>query len=210
MKVLVLGASGTIGRRVVVQALSRGHDVTAQTRDAAKLADLDGRVRVVPADPRDPAALSAMVEGQDAVIFALGDAPGKATTLFSDVTQALLPVMTRAGVKRLVAVTGVGAGETRGHGGLIYDWFIFPLFTKRLYADKNRQEALIRASDREFVLVRPASYVDVPGKGPLQTHTTIPKGLQLTNISRDEVAAFVLDQLGDTPFLGKAVFVGRP
>ena len=92
------------------------------------------------------------------VVFALGvDATGP-TSLFSDATKILITAMQAAGVRRLVAITGIGAGETRGHGGLIYDWIIFPLFTRHRYADKDRQEALIEASGLDWVIVRPAPF----------------------------------------------------
>ena len=100
--------------------------------------------------------LREVLPGHDAVIFALGvDRRGR-TTLFSDATLALVPAMNAAKVRRLIAVTGIGAGETRGHGGFIYDRLIFPLFTRERYADKDLQERIIEASGLDWTIVRPA------------------------------------------------------
>jgi len=121
MRLLVPGASGGVGRLLVEQALARGHVVTAQTRRAAKLAELAGRVRILEADPLDAAAIGRAVEGQEAALYALGTDRFGPTTFFSDSTRILLEAMARSGVRRLVAITGVGAGETRGHGGFWYD-----------------------------------------------------------------------------------------
>jgi NAD(P)H-binding len=55
-------------------------------------------------------------------------------------------------------VTGVGAGETKGHGGFVYDRILYPLFTKGIYADKDKQEDLVRQSQTDWTLVRPAPF----------------------------------------------------
>jgi putative NADH-flavin reductase len=156
LRIAVLGASGGVGRRIVDRALDRGFDVSCQTRDANNLANLDARVRVLAFDPRDTDELREFVRGADVVIIAIGIDKVGATTLFSEVTKSLIAAMKKEHVKRLIAITGIGAGETRGHGGYLYDWIIFPLFTRKRYEDKDRQEALIAASDLDWIIVRPA------------------------------------------------------
>lgn len=209
MKVLVLGASGGVGRHILEQGIGRGLAITAQTRKAEKLADVAGRVRVEECSPTDRAGLARLLEGQDAAIFALGiDAPGR-TTLFSEATSALIAAMRDAGGRRLVAITGVGAGETRGHGGFLYDWILFPLFTRHRYADKDRQEALIEASGLDWIIVRPAPFSDRPASGPLEVHTRIGRDTVLRHITRKEVAAFVLDQLTNNAYLRQKPFIGH-
>lgn len=209
MRFLLLGASGGVGRRLLVRGLERGHAIRAQTRDATHLDDAPASVEVVVADPTDTGALRALVVGQEAVVFALGTAPGRRTTLFSDVTAKLIVAMQAEGITRLIAITGVGAGETRGHGGLLYDWIIYPLFTRPFYEDKERQERLIRQSTLDWVLVRPAPFRTNPDATPLQAITEVKPETRLTRITRDEVATFVLDQLVDDRYLRKAVFIGH-
>lgn len=209
IKIAVLGASGGIGRRIVERALSRGFDVACQTRTASKLADLSTRVRVQAFNPADASRLAEFVRGADAVIFALGIDKAGATTLFSDVTAALITAMKKEGVKRLIAVTGVGAGETRGHGGFVYDWIIFPLFTRKRYEDKERQEALIAASDLDWIIVRPAPFVQGEVAGPIEVHTNVGPDIVLRRITRDEVADFVLEQIDSDRYLRMRPFVGH-
>jgi putative NADH-flavin reductase len=213
MRLGVLGATGSVGRLIVEKAAAAGHAVVAQTRNAAKFAQAGSQIAsAVTVDafaPHDPVALRAFVRGLDAVVFALGAPPGRATRLFSDVTAALLPAMMEMGVRRLVAITGVGAGETRGHGGPFYNWFIFPLFTRPLYADKDRQEALIRSSDLDWTIIRPAPFSTAAPSGPLEVHLTAPPSLQLRRITRDEVAAFVVDELEHGRYVRQAPFIGH-
>jgi putative NADH-flavin reductase len=101
------------------------------------LSEFRPAVRVVEADPLDPATVGALVRNQEAVVFALGLDTLGPTTFFSDTTRILIAAMQQAGVRRLVAITGVGAGETRGHGGWWYDWIVYPLFTRHRYATRT-------------------------------------------------------------------------
>jgi len=208
-RVAVLGASGGVGRRIVTRLLDRGYGVSAQTRDAARLGDVADRADVHAFDPRDKAAMRDFVSGSRAVIFALGmSRPGR-TTLFSETTEALLPAMEKAGVRRLIAITGVGAGETKGHGGILYDWIVYPLVTKRMYVDKEVQEALIAASPFDWTLVRPASFRDSAPVGPLDVLTDMPPEKNLTAITRDEVADFVVETLASGAHVHERPFVGH-
>jgi putative NADH-flavin reductase len=207
--IAVLGATGRVGRRVVAGALERGYGVAAQSRHAGKLDHLAACVRVHAFDPRDAKAMATFVRGSEAVVFALGVDRGGATTLFSDVTQVLLDVMRREGVPRLIAVTGVGAGETRGHGGFVYDRIIFPLVTRPRYVDKDRQEAMIAASDRDWVIIRPAQFKTNVPNTPLEVHTEIGPDTVLRRVTPDEVARFVLDQVAHDAYLGTRPFIGH-
>lgn len=209
MKVLVLGASGGVGRLAVREAQEAGHVVSAQGRAAERLATLPEPVRRVVADPRDVVGIAAAVAGLDAVIYALGERALGRTTLFSDSTRALVEAMLRCAVPRLVAITGVGAGETRGHGGFVYDRIVFPLFTARTYADKNRQEALIRASGLDWTILRPAPFARSAGPGPLEIHESVPADLSLTRITRAEVARLAVGLLADMRSIRRTLFVGH-
>ena len=116
--------------------------------------------------------------------------------------------MERSKVKRLVCITGVGAGETKGHGGFLYDRILFPLITKRVYEDKDAQEGLVQKSALDWVLVRPAMFREGTVSGKLMAVTDV-RGVTLTRVSRAEVAAFLLDQLTGDRYLRKAVFIGH-
>lgn len=208
MRLFVLGASGGVGARLLEQAVVRGHLLTAQTRDARRLSGT-ADVRVVVGAPTDGAFLQQTVAGHDAVILCLGvDSMGR-TTLFSDTTKAVVAAMQATGVRRLVAVTGIGAGDTRGHGGWFYNYVVYPLFTRRRYADKDRQEAMIERTDLDWTIVRPAPFAAQVGIGPLQVHTDIPAGLQLSAITRAEVAAFILECVEGGKYLRQKPFIGH-
>jgi putative NADH-flavin reductase len=209
MCVLVLGATGSVGRLVVEEALTRGHELTALVRRPEALGARASRVTVVQGDALDTAAVSRAVAGQHAIVYALGAGHVRRTTLFSESMRILLSAMTAADVRRLLCVTGIGAGETKGHGGFLYDRILYPLFTRGIYADKNVQEGMIRQSGLDWTIVRPASFRTRVPKGPLRAVTNV-NGVTLRTISRLEVATFLLDELEQNRYLRQAVFIGYP
>lgn len=209
MKVFLIGATGRVGSLVLERGLARGHVFTALTRSAARLDRSDG-VQVVEGQPFDEDLLRSALPGNEAVIFALGTDKGGRTTLFSDSTRALVKAMTATGVRRLIAVTGVGAGETRGHGGFFYDRILFPFFTRARYEDKDRQEAVIEASALDWTIVRPAPFNDKPSRAPLEVVLEVRADTKLTRISPAEVAEFLLDQLRSDELIRRKPFIGHP
>jgi putative NADH-flavin reductase len=198
-KILVLGATGGTGRLIVRQALALGYDVTALVRSTAKASELKGATLVV-GDARDEQALRDAVRGKDAVISALGTpaSPFRKVTLLSTATRALVHAMRAERVSRLVCITGIGAGDSAGHAGFFLDHVIFPLLLRKVYADKDRQEAIVRDSGLDWILVRPSILSDKPGSGAVRALTDL-TGFHGGTISRSDVASFVLDQVrGDT------------
>ena len=210
MRILLIGASGGVGRATLDEAARRDWFVVAQTRNPAKLGALPGEGQVLACDPCDANALTDGLGRADAAIYALGVTGFGPTTLFSRSTEALIAAMGRVGVRRLVAITGVGAGETRGHGGFVYDHIIFPLFTRARYADKERQEALIAGSGLDWTIVRPAPFSERTQVGAIEVHETVTPGLVLRRIRRADVANFVCDCIEHGAYLRARPFIGRP
>lgn len=195
MNVLVLGATGGTGRQIVREAQAKGHSVVALVRSKAKAAGLTG-ARLLEGDACDETALEGALDGCDAVISSLGTGLGpiREITLLSTATRALVRAMDRRDVRRLVCITGLGAGDSRGHGGFLYDWLIQPLLLRKVYEDKDRQEAIIRTSSLDWVIVRPAVLNDEPAHGQVKALTDL-SGFHGGKIARADVASFVVEQL---------------
>ncbi|QJX10007.1 NAD(P)-dependent oxidoreductase [Rhizobium brockwellii] len=202
-KIVVLGATGPTGRHIVSQALSRGYDVTLLVRSPEKAADMRG-AKIVVGDARDEKVLRQAVKGRDAVISALGTpaSPFREVTLLSTATRALVNTMKAEHVSRLITITGMGAGDSAGHGGFLFDKLIFPLLLRKVYADKNRQEAIIKGSDLNWTIVRPSVLNNKPRRTTIQTLTSLNQ-FRGGSISRENVATFVLDQVTTDLWLHK-------
>jgi uncharacterized protein YbjT (DUF2867 family) len=207
MKILVLGATGATGRLIVSKAAANGHTVVALVRSKAKAADIAG-AELVEGDARDPAALTRAIAGCDAVISSLGTAmsPFREVTLLSTATRALVGVMVEQNIRRLVCITGLGAGDSRGHGGFFFDRLFLPLMLRKVYEDKNRQEDVIRASKLDWIIVRPTVLNDKPARGDIKALTDL-SGVHGGAIARADVAAFVVQQLTTDTWLHKAPLI---
>ena len=193
MKILVLGATGGTGRLIVRDAAAKGHSVVALVRSKAS-GDLQGAC-LVEGDARDEATLARAMDGCDAVVSALGTGMGRRKVdLLTVATRALVPAMTRKGVRRLVCVSALGVGDSRGHGGFVFDRLFQPLLLGQAYKDKERQEAAIRASALDWVVVRPARLTDDPARGSVRAFTDL-AGVHGGKIARADVAQFVVEQL---------------
>src|SRR5262249_10843353 len=145
MRLLIVGATGGLGRATVAEAVRRGHDVSALVRDPAA-ADLPEPVLKVHGDVLDPASLVAAGTGRDAVICALGaPSPRRPSTLLGDGTGNLVAAMRSAGVRRLVCVTLLGTADSKRNASLFYRHVILRVLAPML-PDKEKQEQVVRES----------------------------------------------------------------
>jgi putative NADH-flavin reductase len=108
--------------------------------------------------------------------------------------------MHETAVKRLIIVTGVGAGDSKNHGGFLYDKIFNPIFLRTIYEDKNRQEQLVKASGLDWTIVRPAVLTDGSKTGKYRALTDL-SGVTAGKIARADVADFILDELKTDQFL---------
>jgi putative NADH-flavin reductase len=203
MKVLVIGAGGPLGREIVKTTLARGHHVTAFVRREFDMQHAN--LTVARGDVMESDTLDRPMAGSNAVICSLGMklalmSTWKEVELFSEGTSHIVRCMTRHNARRFICITGIGAGESRGHGGLLYNHVIQPLLLRKIYEDKTRQEELIRYCNRDWIAVRPARLTDGPAKGRYAMLKEV-RGVQTSSISRADVAAFCADQLVSNKFL---------
>ncbi len=113
--VLVIGASKGIGLVTTKAALAAGHRVRAFARSAAGIGLPDPSLERFTGDAVNAADVAAALDGVDVVVQALGVPTRdliRPVRLFSEATNLLVPAMETAGVKRLIAVTGFGAGDS--------------------------------------------------------------------------------------------------
>ncbi|GHG13881.1 MULTISPECIES: NAD(P)-dependent oxidoreductase [Amycolatopsis] len=142
MRITVFGAAGAVGRRVVAEALARGHEVTAVVRDPRRAADLPPEVTVRTGDAADPGDVASLARGQDLVITATRPAPGREPELV-ETTRSLLKGLAGTGV-RLLAVGGAAGLRTPG-GTTVLDAPGFPAELRPIAAACVAQHDVYRA-----------------------------------------------------------------
>ncbi len=204
-RLLVVGSTGGTGRQVVEQALQRGYAVTAFARDPSKLKIENPQLKVLQGDVLDYASVEAAVQGQDAVISALGHKRFfYPTSILSEGTRNLLRAMDTHKVARLVCETSLGIGNSAGRLGLYYTFLIVPLVLPFYFWDKTRQERLIAASETEWVIVRPGLLNNRKMKSAYRHGADVGNFFWTVKISRADVADFMLNQITDNTYLRTA------
>ena len=152
------GASGSVGRHLVDQALTAGDSVTAFGRNPSVLtADHANLVRQA-GDVLEPASVLSAVGGHDVVMIALG--AGRKGTVRAAGTQNIIAAMTHHGLRRLVSASTLGAGDSYPVLNFFWKRVMFGLLLRDAFADHQMQEKAIRQSDLDWVIVRPGAYTD--------------------------------------------------
>jgi putative NADH-flavin reductase len=205
MRVLIIGASKGIGLETTRQALQSGYRVRALARSAAAIALSDPKLEKVVGDALKTGDVEAALAGVDVVILTLGVGLGdlfRPVRLFSDATRVLLPAMKAKGVKRLICVTGFGAGDSCASiSGL--QRIPFEIFLGRAYEDKSLQESLIKESGLDWTIARPGVLTGGPRTG---RYKILSKASDWRNgiISRSDVAEFLVRQIEDQTYVRQA------
>ena len=210
--VLIVGASRGIGYEAVKLALSEGHSVRALARSANTIRLLDLKLEKLEGDALDQRTIERALAGADAVIQTLGVSPNpelifSGTRLFSDATRILVDAMEAKAAKRLICVTGLGAGDSRGHGGLLYNAVLW-LILGRVYADKDVQERIIRRSRLDWTIVRPTVLTNGPRTGAYRVLVDA-RDWRSGSISRADVADFLVRQINDASLVRKMPVLTR-
>jgi len=201
MKLLIIGATKGIGFKLVEQAVNAGHNITVLVRSVELLGELSSKIKIVKGSITSKESVEDAVKGQEAVCVSTGYPPGfKKVTAFSEGIKNVIESMNKNAVAKLICVTGIGAGDSRNHGGFAYDKIFKPLFLGRIYDDKDRQELLIKGTNLKWVIVRPGFLTDGPLTGSYKAVTDL-TGIKAGKISRNDVAHFMLTELHEEKYL---------
>lgn len=217
MKVIIFGASGGTGKLTVGKAIQAGHQVTAFVRSREKLESLTeagpGQVnglQIVEGNALEAAAVKNAIAGQDAVIVALG-APGRNKSgIRTKGTELIIQAMESQGVRRLICLSTLGIADTKHLPPWIFRNVIVPLFIKEAFADHEQQEQKVRKSNLDWTLVRPPNLTDKPGTGSYTFGFPEAWDDLVDKISREDVAAALVQQLGQPKWLQQAPAVYYP
>jgi putative NADH-flavin reductase len=197
--VLIIGASKGIGLEATRQALEGGHRVRALARSVVGKALSAPNLESIQGDALDRRDVEAALDGIDAVIQTLGVSSlgdlFRPVDLFSSATGILLSAMEARAMKRLICVTGFGAGDSRPSISPLQR-LPFQIMFGRAYADKSEQERLIRNSSLEWTIARPGVLTN--GKRT-RRYRILREASEWRNgiISRSDVADFLVRQIDD-------------
>jgi putative NADH-flavin reductase len=207
MKVLVIGAAGKSGKAVVEQALVAGHDVTAFVHTTEGYVP-DPHVRVITGDARDRSAMDSAMVGQDAVIDTIGGKLSfKTTTLEASAAGTIIASMQSSGVRRLMVISVIGAGESEANTNWYERLFLSTVLRNEM-KDKAAMEAMVDASGLDWIIFRLPFLSDDPATGNI--HVFSPDSREVAHkLTRADLAAFMVAQLSSDEYLHKAVAIAN-
>lgn len=203
MNVLVIGATGRVGCRVVTRAVDVGHDVSVFVRDPGRIeADTD-RLTVFEGDVRERESLVPAIRGQDAVVSALGSPPGGDAEVLSRGIETIIDAMAETGVRRLVAIAAAGVLQA-DEGTLRLNAPDFPVFLQQVAGEHRRVYERLQRSELDWTLVCPPNMPDGELTGEFRTRINyLPADGR--EIATGDVAVFVCDTIERDDLVRKRV-----
>jgi len=195
MKIIVFGANGGIGSKVVEQALEAGHQVTALVRRPSSITIQHPQLTLVQGDVLKPDTIQSPMAGQDAVISALGITVNEPTTVYSQGIANIIRAMQTNKLQRLMCISASGLDP-----GPLYQKILAKLFLWRMlkysYTDLVLMETAVKASSVNWTIVRPPRLTDNQRLGhyKIAVNKHLPNGFSL---SRADTADYMLNHLND-------------
>jgi nucleoside-diphosphate-sugar epimerase len=204
MRLTIFGATGGTGQQLVQLALAAGHEVVAFVRDPSRITQRHARLTVVSGDLTDQAAVERAIEDASAVISVLGprrDAHGKPITRG---TLRIVAAMQKLGVRRLVVSSTPSARDPNDSPDIRFKLAVGVIrrLAHAAYEDIVSTAEVVRASDRDWTVVRVSMLSDGPKTGPVKAGPVNRRmGMRLT---RADLAEFMLKQVEDMTYLRQA------
>jgi len=209
MKIIVFGATGGTGKEIVRQAIEQDHTVTAFVRNPDAFTPQEN-LRIVQGDIFDETQVAEAIDGNRAVLCALGARTLKREAILARALPNILRGMEKYYVERLITLGAAGSyfpsGKYQTGWRNILMAVIKNTFLRHPFADQAAQEKLLLQSAVDYTIVRPPRLIDRSEAGDVRV---LPDGLPSGGhqISRSDVADFMLQQLTDPRFHRQGVYI---
>jgi putative NADH-flavin reductase len=208
MKVVIFGANGKTGLLVVEQALAKGHQVIAYIRRPESIRIDNPKLKIVVGNLNETLKMKDAMKGADACISTLGTGSlTKHSPEMMNGIKNIVSIMETAKVHRFIYLSSLGAGESINLIPQPLRFILSKIFLRVTLADHNSNENTIMNSKLKWTLVRPGSLTDGQLTGNLKHGSENVRSKGSNSISRANVASFIVQQLTDTTYLQKAVWL---
>ncbi|GGG66472.1 NAD(P)-dependent oxidoreductase [Edaphobacter dinghuensis] len=210
MNVAIFGASGATGRLLTKRCFDAGHHVTALLRHPETF-PLRLIVRSVPGSAFDLSAVAQTIEGADVVLSALGANSLKKEDVLERAVPQIVTAMQQKGVRRIIVLGSAGAkpdalDKQPAWRRWIVENLVYKTFLKWPVASQRSQYATLSASHLDWTMVMPPMLTNGRGRGKWRID---PDALppNANRISREDVADFMMQQIDNPQWIGKAVYI---
>lgn len=205
MKITVFGPTGGTGKQIVEQALASGYEVVAYARNPPKLDIKNERLTVIQGELSDQASIENSVKGSDAVLSTLGPRGGSKGKPLTRGMQNIIAAMKKQGVRRLIMTSTLSAQDPKDKPDFRTKAMVNLVKTTMhaAYEDIVSVAETVRNSDLDWTIVRLAILNNKPKSGKVRAGY-VGSGDVGTQISRADIASFMLSQIGDAKYLREA------
>lgn len=209
MRIALIGANGTVGQRILQEALIRGHEVTAIVRNVSSVTQEHKNLAIVTGDLLDKDNISKIVAGYDVVVSAYGPKHGQEEKM-KVIAQGLVDAIKEAGVKRLLIVGGAGSLEV-APGLQLVNAPSFPEAWRPIGLAHGETLEVYRKADLDWTYFSPAAMFQ-PGERTgtfrLGTDQLVVDGKGDSSISTEDYAIAMLDEVENPRFIRKRFTIG--
>jgi len=198
---LILGASGGVGKWAVKIAKERGYKITVIVRSKASFENSEG-IHVIEGNVLDNDVLEKAVQGQDAVLSCLGIKrknqanPWSVIVSPTDFTEMVMKntitIMENKGIHRLVTVSAAGVGDSWSSVSSFMKFMIASSNIKHAYKDFDNMEKRLKNSKIDSLSVRPVGFIDAE---PTNKTQLVNQFNISTRISKSDVAKWMVNAL---------------
>jgi putative NADH-flavin reductase len=204
MKIAIIGAGAGIGLQTVMQALEKGHTVTALSTNTETIPSHPSLTKIKGSANSATDLMQAII-GADAVLITVGTKNKKVTTLFSDIAKTLIQVTDDLHfTSPVITITGFGAGESSNYLNFFMRTVI-RFFLKEQYINKTAMEELISKSNINWEIVRPGMLTNGALTRSYQALPKLEKAMKVGKISRTDVAHFLILEAENPKHLKKYI-----
>jgi len=207
MDIVIFGASGGLGLKIVEQALTAGHRVRAFVRTPSKFTMQHSHLTLFQGDSMGAASVKKALAEQQAVISALGPERPPIPEMMEKSAENIVTGMKEHNIYRLVSTTGAGVWQPQDQLKLT-DYLIailLNLFAKEVIRDSFANVNLIKASNLDWTIVRFPRLTDGPRTGKYRAGY-IDK-TSSSRFSRADGAEFILKELTEKKWVRKSPLV---
>lgn len=207
MRLALFGVSGRSGQAIVHLAQRRWVEVTGLARPEVRV-PAAVNLTLLRGDLSDSRALLATLDGADAACLAFGPRPPYREVFCTEATSQIIAAMKQTRVVRLICLSCALAGELPDSLSPLLHLKArsFATVHSAIAADRALQEDAVRSSGLQWTLLKPCPFKQKPSEGKARVGTSLSLGL-FSSASRDDTAAFVLEELQRPRFLRKAVYL---
>jgi uncharacterized protein len=205
MKIGLFGATGTIGQRILAEALKRGHQVTALVRDPSRVTTQDKNLSVKKADVLDSKSVAEAAASNDVIVSAYGPPKDADPGQLSAVARSLLDGIRQYPNVRVIHVGGAGSLEV-APGLQLVDTPEFPAAWKPIVFAHRDALDIFRKSPGNWTYFSPAAMIqpgERTGKFRLGGDQLVADADGQSKISAEDYAIALLDEVEKPQFIRK-------